>query len=180
VKKLAIALALLASLAPVTRADAARDLGKELAFAYVVGCLKALPELDRIETAAKANEWEPLGEKAAQLLSPAVADENLKGWLVDRAPAPPYLMATSSGEFRGEDMAICLISNPYAPVDAVVPHLEEVLGLSSPITDESSSGERKRVWRIEVNEAQAFVTLSDSEPLGQPGFILSGLMKAKE
>lgn len=179
-KRLAIALAIWASFALVPRADAARDLGKELALAFVVGCLKALPELERIESTATANEWKPLGQEAAQLLAPAEPDENLKGWLVDRAPAPPYLMAISSRVFRGEDMAICMISNPYAPVDAVIPHLEKVLGLSSPITDESSAGERNRVWRIDVDQVPAFVTLSDSELLGQPGFILSGLMKAKE
>ncbi len=172
------AILLCVALAP--RAQAARDLGKDLALAFVGSCLLALPELGHIEAAAKEKKWEPLEGDALKLLTPNAPDPVLKGWLVDRAPVPPHFIAITSGMFRGEDMAICRLSNPYAPVTAIFPHLKLALGLNRPATDEISAGQRKRVWQIEFRQQTTLVTLSDSEPMGQHGFTISGMMKAKK
>lgn len=179
-KKLALALALLAPLALVPRADAARDLGKELALAFVGSCLLALPDLGRIEAMAEEKKWKKLTGDAVELLTPDAPDPKLKGWLVDQVPVPPHFVAITSATYRGEDMAVCKLSNPYAPVSAMFPHLKTALGLNQPIADEVALGQRKRVWEIEFRRRPTIVTLLDSELMSQNGFTVSGLMKAKE
>ena len=163
-----------------SRVHAAGGNGKEIAFAFIGGCLQVLPDLDRIEAAARALKWKPIEGDIAIMMAPKAPDAKWKGWLVIRKPAPPYFMAISSGVFRGEDMAICTVSSPYIPVTEVFPHLEKTPGLKRPIADESSAGQRTRFWRIEVDGQPAFMSLLDAEPMGQPGLSLSGMMKAKK
>jgi len=74
-------------------------------------------------------------------------------------------------------MAICSVSDPYAPVDEVLPYLQSMLGLQRLIADETSAGRRSRFWQIDVDGVTAIVGLTDAEPMGQPGLTLSGMMK---
>ena len=173
-------LAILVCLVVGVQVHAADRLGKELANAFMGGCLQALPDLDKIEAAAKALDWKPLEGDMARMMAPKAPDAKWKGWLANQPPAPPYMIAISSGIFRGDEMAICTVSNPYAPVTEVLPHLKKALGLGHPIGDESSAGQRTRIWQIEMDGAPAFVSLLDAELMGEPGLTLSGMMKAEK
>jgi len=170
-----VALVMLSMLPQTAKSE---ELGKELVFAFVGGCMRALPDLERIEAAANVLGWELLEGDVARMLAPAAADAEWKGWLVDDAPAPPYFFGVSTGTLNGERVAICSVANPHAPVEELMPHLQLSLGLDEPIADETSAGQRFRAWNVDVDGRNAIVSLTDAEPMGQPGLTLSGMMKA--
>jgi hypothetical protein len=155
------------------------SLGKELARAFIGACLQTIPDLQRIETAAQMLKWAPVTDEAKRLLSPKSGSLDWKGWLVNRGPAPPFFLAISRNQFRGEEMATCVVVNPYAPVQEVLPHLEAMLRLPKPLSDEIALGQRTRVWQITDLGQQIFVVLTDATPTGEPGLHLTGMTKAR-
>jgi hypothetical protein len=137
-----------------------------------------LPRTDRIEAAARALEFEPIEGDMAGMLAPQEPDANWKAWLVDQAPAPPFFLFISEGDFDGELMKICGVANPYAPEDQVIPYLLRILNLAEPFHTETEAGQRTRIWRTELNDEEAIISVIDATPMNETGLHLSGMMRA--
>ena len=167
-----------ARLTIITSVAHAQNLGEELAKAFIGSCLQMLPRTDRIEAAARALAFKPIEGDTAGMLAPQARDAAWKAWLVDQAPAPPFFLFISEGDFEGEKMKICGVSNPYAPEDQVVPHLLRILSLAGPIYTDIEAGQRTRIWRTELNDEEAIVSVVDATPMEETGLHLSGMMKA--
>ena len=113
-------------------------------------------------------------------MAPTEPDAKWQAWLVDQAPAPPFFLFISEGEFDGALQKICGVTNPYAPESEVVPYLLYVLGLEDPMHTDVSARQRMRLWQTEVNGESSIITVTDATPMGEVGISLSGMMKADE
>jgi hypothetical protein len=150
-----------------------QSLGEELARAFVGGCVQLLPNIERIAVSAKALGWQPLEGDMAKMLAPLEESANWQGWLVDQAPAPPFFIFISEGEFRGKQARICGIANPYAPYDEVMPHIERILDLTEPAFTESELGQRYTTWELTLNNREMWLMVTDATPMGDPGLTIS-------
>lgn len=165
----------LAFLSHTASGEPQQSIGKELAYAFVSGCVQALPDLDRIEVGVKALDGTLVEGDAAKLLAPANPDAKWKTWLINRAPAPPFFMSTFRGVDADHSAVGCSVTNPYAPLAEVFPHIQKGLQLNNPpLQDETSGGQRSRLWRINVmNDQVVNILIVDEEPMGQPGLTMS-------
>jgi hypothetical protein len=174
----AICIALLLPLAAQpTRADDGK-LASALANAFVGNCLQALPDLKRIEAAARVMGAKLVEGDAATMLAPEDPKAEWKGWLVNRGPAPPYFLAISTGTVHNESMAICTVMNRGAPADLVLKQLTVLLKLGAPIANDTSLGQRTRAWNISLNGKSAILTVIDASPTSEPGVTMSAMTKA--
>lgn len=167
---LALAIATLSGAVGDVRSQA---LGEELAKAFIGGCLEVLPDVERIADAARALGWKAIEGDMAKMLAPQEQSAKWQGWLVDQAPAPPFFMFISEGELRGAQMKICGVSNPYAPYDEVIPHIERILGLTKPEHTETELGQRYTTWKLPTSDRETWMMVTDATPMGDPGMTIS-------
>jgi hypothetical protein len=65
------------------------------------------------------------------------------------------------------------IANPYIETAQVVSALENFVGTGVPDHDESAMGQRYRVWLVDEWSQDAFISLTDAEPMGYGGATLA-------
>lgn len=73
----------------------------------------------------------------------------------------------------GRTLTICSIANPYIETAQVVSALENFADIGAPDHDESLMGQRYRVWLVDEWSEDAFISLTDAEPMGYRGATLA-------
>jgi hypothetical protein len=161
-----------------TLAKAEDRLAKRLVREFVGHCLQTLPDIQRIEAAARTLGWKELDRDVATMVAPKDNAVPWQGWFVPGAA--PYFIGVSRAEFRGEPMATCTIANGQLPVAEALAQLQRLLPLGRVLGDYTELGQRSRLFEITVEGRLGLLMVTDGEKLGLPGFTFGAMMRLNQ
>ena len=115
----------------------------------------------------------PVPDKLRPLVGPSDPNAEFQGWFESDQEQGPYFIGVSSGEIDGETFHTCAITNPYIDTKVVVAAIINLAELERPDFDETSAGQRLRVWETDDWLIGSMVMLTDAEPMNLGGATLS-------
>jgi hypothetical protein len=123
--------------------------------------------------AAEALGFLDLPEEMKPLIAPQDPNAEFVGFYAQSGDGAPYFLGVARGDLDGRSFAICSITNPYVETALVVSALENFADVGVPDHDESAMGQRYRVWLVDEWSEDAFISLTDAEPMGYRGATLA-------
>ncbi|MDQ6867752.1 MAG: hypothetical protein M3178_04895 [Pseudomonadota bacterium] len=137
------ALTLFANILTAQADDATQQAAAEsLIKAFIGLCVQTVPNLDRVEAAARISSWEEFKGDSAKLIAPQNTSAEAKSWMVQGVAVTPFIIAISRGMYKGKWISVCAVINPYAPMLPIRLALEKFLELRNPISQDRSGGSR--------------------------------------
>ncbi len=147
--------------------------GADFVRAFLGNCAQNAGNFDIVITAAEALGFADLPEEMKPLVAPQDPQAEFVGYYAQSGDGAPYFLGVAKGDLEGRSFTICAIANPYIETAQVVSALDEFIGTGIPDHDESALGQRYRVWFIDEVSQDAFISLTDAEPMGYGGATLA-------
>jgi len=147
--------------------------GDDFSRAFLGNCAQNVGHYRRVIDAAKALGFADLPDSMRPLIAPKDPKAAFVGFFVQSGDGAPYFLGVSKGTLNGKTIVTCAISNPYIDVKKVVSSITHFMNLKSPNEDETSMGQRYRIWRIDDVASDAFVSLTDAQPMGYGGVTIA-------
>jgi hypothetical protein len=141
--------------------------------AFVGICVQTVPNLDRVDAAARLAAWKEIKGDAAKMIAPQDPAADFRGWLVENEANVPFFVAVSESAPPGRHIAVCSVGNPFAPMLPVRRALEKFLGLNAPISQDVSGGQQNIVWSTSSGTADVLISLLAASPMNEDGITLS-------
>lgn len=158
---------------PIAATDDEKAFAQHLVNTFVGGCVQIMPNTDRVIASADSLGWADLPADMAALMAPQGSAEGFHGWFVESGDGPPAMIGVSEADFQGRIMVTCAVTNPYAPPELILEHLQSTIDLGSLLAEDRSMGQQMLIWDFPPLGSSAFVTSTDASPMGQPGITLS-------
>jgi hypothetical protein len=143
---------------------------------FIRTCVESMPNLDRVEAAAKALGWWELDDVTKRMLAPRDPSARFNGWNV-RGSDASYMIGISQGADGNKAISNCVINSSASPVP-VIAALKSELKLKDPLRvgyeggqGNDFKGARVTYWRTRV--ADHNILISSAEPMDEPGTTLS-------
>jgi hypothetical protein len=147
--------------------------GEDFVRAFLGNCAQNAGLFDRVISAAEALGFLDLPEEMKPLIAPQDPNAEFVGFYAQSGDGAPYFLGVARGDLDGRSFAICSITNPYVETALVVSALENFADVGVPDHDESAMGQRYRVWLVDEWSEDAFISLTDAEPMGYRGATLA-------
>ncbi|PHR91287.1 MAG: hypothetical protein COA69_12310 [Robiginitomaculum sp.] len=149
---------------------AAPDFIEKFSKNFIGHCVQTMPRVDKVESAARVFEWRELNGDMAKILAPQDPSSWFKAWLIEIEPKFSVMLGVSIVETENPPVAVCSIANPYAPSKKVLATLRKYLTFpQSPIADDSSGGQRMRIWKYDELVVGSLIVMTDSTKLNEAG-----------
>jgi len=152
---------------------AAEVSGESFVRAFLGHCAQNAGNFDIVIAAAKALGFADLPEEMKPLLAPRDPQAEFVGYYAQSGDGAPYLLGVAKGDLEGRSFTICSIANPNIETTQVVSALQKFADTGAPDHDESAMGQRYRVWFVDEWSKDAFISLTDGEPMGYGGATLA-------
>jgi len=164
----------LLTLAPATFAQsiseqAAAVSGEDFVRAFLGQCGQNAGYFRRVIEAAEALKLADLPESMRPLVAPQDPRAEFVGFYANTGIGAPYFLGVSKGDFRNRSFITCAVANPYVDASSVASALAQFARVGSPDHDETTMGQRYRVWSVDGWLQEAFISLTDAEPMGHDG-----------
>ena len=163
----------LAATAQTASERAAAVSGEDFVRAFLGNCALNAGNFDIVIAAAEAFGFADLPEEMKPMLAPQDPQAEFVGYYVQSGDGAPYFLGVSKGDLEGRSFTICSIANPYIETTKVVSALEKFAATGVPDHDETAMGQRYRVWFVDEWSQDAFISLTDAEPMGYGGATLA-------
>jgi hypothetical protein len=137
--------------------------------AFIGGCVQVMPNVDRIETSAKALGWKELDQTAAAMFAPPSPTAKWKAWLVKEGADVPFFLGISQGTANGKSISVCAVVNPYAPPSPVRAALTKMLSLGEPLRTEIDGGQQYTYWLTKFMDKEIIISFIDTTPMEETG-----------
>lgn len=147
--------------------------GEDFVRAFLGNCAQNAGNFDIVIAAAEAFDFADLPEEMEPLLAPQDPQAEFVGYYAQSGDGAPYFLGVARGDLEGRSFTICSIANPYIETAQVVSALESFANTGVPDHDESAMGQRYRVWFVDEWSQDAFISLTDAEPMGYGGATLA-------
>jgi hypothetical protein len=131
--------------------------------AFIGGCVQVMPNVDRIETSAKALGWKEVDQTAFALLTPPSPTAKWKAWLVEEGADVPFALAISQDTANGKSVSVCAVVNPYAPAAPVRAALTKMLSLGEPLKTEIDGGQQYTYWTTKFMDKEIAIYRYDPD-----------------
>jgi hypothetical protein len=151
---------------------ASKVTGQDFVRAFLGMCALNAGQYDRIIQIANSLDFEDLPEKMKPLIAPTDPKAEFTGFYAPTGAGAPYFLGLSRGVANGKTMISCAISNPYIETAQVVLALKKIAKIGNPIFEETSMGQRYRVWKTHQQVPNSIISLTDAEPMGYGGATL--------
>lgn len=153
--------------------QAAAVSGEDFVRAFLGNCAQNAGNFDIVIAAAEALGFADLPEEMKPLLAPQDPEAEFVGYYAQSGDGAPYFLGVAKGDLEGRSFTICSVANPYIETAQVVSALEKFAATGVPDHDESAMGQRYRVWFVDEWSQDAFISLTDAEPMGYGGATLA-------
>lgn len=147
--------------------------GEDFVRAFLGNCAQNAGNFDIVIAAAEVLGFSDLPVEMKPLLAPRDPRAEFVGYYAQSGDGAPYFLGVAKGDLDGRSFTICSIANPYIETAQVVSALEKFADIDAPDHDESAMGQRYRVWLVDEWSADAFISLTDAEPMGYGGATLA-------
>jgi len=147
--------------------------GEDFVRAFLGNCAQNAGYFDRVISAAEALGFADLPEEVKPLIAPQDPNAEFVGFYARSGDGAPYFLGLAKADFDGQSFTICTISNPYIETANVVSAIENFANIGTPDHDDLSMGQRYRVWLVNEWLEDAFISLTDAEPMGYDGATLA-------
>jgi len=128
-----------------------------------------MPNVDRIETSAKALGWKEMDQAAAAMLAPPNPTAKWKAWLVNEGADVPFFLGISQGTANGKSFSVCAVVNRSAPSAPVRAALTRMLSLGEPLETEIDGGQQYTYWMTKFMDNEIIISLIDATPMEEAG-----------
>jgi hypothetical protein len=162
---------IVALIASPTYADEAsiKHAADSLVKAFIGGCVQAMPNVDRIETSAKALGWKEMDKTAAAMLAPPSPTAQWKAWLVEEGADVPFFLGISQDTTNGKSLSVCAVVNPYAPAAPVRAALTKMLSLGRPFETKIEGGQQYTYWTTKFMGEEITISFIDTTQMEETG-----------
>jgi hypothetical protein len=141
--------------------------------AFIGYCVQVIPNLDRIETSAKALGWRELDQNVFAMAAPPSQTAKWKGWRLDKAADVSFVLGVSQDTVSGKSASACAVINPYMPPAPVRDALMKMLSLGQPAQTVIEAGQQYTYWTTTVKGEEIVISLIDATPMEETGVNLS-------
>lgn len=137
--------------------------------AFISMCVQTMPNVDRIETSAKALGWKEMDQTAAAMLAPPSPTAKWKAWLLSKERDVPFALAISQDTAQGKIISVCTVVNPYIPSAPVRSALIKMLLLGQPLKTEIDGGQQYTYWSTKFMDKDISISFIDTTPMEETG-----------
>lgn len=152
---------------------AAEVSGDDFVRAFLGNCAQSPGDFARIVAASEALGFADLPEELKPLIAPQDPEAEFVGFFAQSGEAAPYFVGVSKSVVSGQSVTVCAIANPYINTAEVVSALQSFVLLGDPDDDETTMGQRFRIWFPDELPQGTYISLTDAEPMGYGGATLS-------
>jgi hypothetical protein len=147
--------------------------GEDFVRAFLGNCAQNAGLFDRVISAAEALGFADLPGEMKPLVAPQNPNTEFVGFYAQSGVGAPYFLGVAKGDLDGRSFTICSVANPYIETAQVVSALRNFADIGDPDHDDSAMGQRYRVWLVDDWSEDAFISLTDAEPMGYGGATLT-------
>ncbi|MBE0455377.1 MAG: hypothetical protein IBX58_17110 [Roseovarius sp.] len=152
---------------------AAEVSGEDFVRAFLGNCAQNAGNFNIVISAAEAFGFADLPDEMKPLLAPQDPHAEFVGYYAQSGDGAPYFLGVAKGDLDGRSFTNCSIANPYIETAQVVSALQDLADTGAPDHDETAMGQRYRVWFVNEWSQDAFISLTDAEPMGYGGATLT-------
>ena len=142
---------------------------------FIGACVQIMPNLDIVEAGARNAGWKELTGDEAKLMAPSDPSAWSRSWLVADAADVPFMIGISRAVTNGKKIAVCSLTNPYAPALKIQSSLIKILALGTPLSVKKDAGRQTSTWTTKANGREIFISLLDTRPMNDPGVTMSAI-----
>lgn len=157
--------------APLARADeaSARHAADSLVKAFIGYCVQVMPNIERVETSAKALGWKELDQNVFAMVAPPSPTAKWKAWRLDKGADVSFALGVSQDVVDGKSASACVVVNPYMPAEPVRAALTKMLSLGEPSQTLIEGGQQYTYWTTKFMGREVVISLVDATPMEEIG-----------